>query len=88
METGAQTLVLKDGFALGIVSVFDIDGIARVAGSLDGKGAVEVGIVIADVVVVAVVAVCSPVRGGAEANCAVERVACWSGNKHGCIDGF
>lgn len=79
---------MEDGFVFGIVLVFDVDGLAGLAGWFEGVGAVEVGVVVADVVVEAVGLVRGPVRGGAEADGAVESVACWSGECFGGLDGW
>ena len=64
----------------------DVDGEARPAGRVERVGAVEVGVVVADVVVVAVVLVHDPLRGGAEADGSVEGVTCWGGDG-GCFCG-
>ena len=82
METGAETFVLEAGFGVGIVLVVNIDFDAGLAGRFEGVCAVEVGVVVADVVVEAVGLVHGPLGGGAEAGGAIEGVACWS--RDGC----
>ena len=53
MKPGLQALVLQDGFALGVVLVLDVDGDPGLAGRFEEIGAVEVGVVVVDRVVVA-----------------------------------
>lgn len=86
-DAGAQALVLQDGFVLRVVLVLDVDREAGPAGRLERVGAVEVGVVVVEPVVVAVVAVHDPLRRGAEAGGAVQGVACWGGDGGGRFDG-
>ena len=58
----------------------DFNGEAGLACRFEGVGAVEVGVVVADQVVEAVVLVHDPLGGGAEADGAVQGVACWGGD--------
>lgn len=76
METGLQALVLEDGFVLGVVVVRDFDGDSGLAGRFEEVGVVEVGVVVAERVVVTEGLVHGPGARGAEAGGAVQGVAC------------
>lgn len=88
VDAGAQTFVLQDGFVLWVVLDLDVDGEAGPAGRFERVGAVEVGVVVVDPVVVAVVPVHDPLGGGAEAGGAVQGVACWGRDGGGRFDGL
>ena len=78
---------MQDRLVFGVILVNDIDGEPGLAGWLEGVGAVEVGVVVADQVVETIILVHGPLGGGTEAGGAVEGVACWGGDDGGCFDG-
>ena len=67
MQMRAQAFILHNGFVLRIVLVLHVDREAGPARRFEGVGAVQVGVVVFELVVEAVGLVHDPLRGGAEA---------------------